>query len=73
MGKKNTTLSDQLRRLMESSGKSRNAIAIATGIDPATLCRFVQRKGGLSTDGLDKIGEYLKLVLSVEKPAKGKK
>ena len=68
MGKR-ITLTDQLRQALETSGKSRYQIGQETGIDPATLCRFVQGKGGLSIDGLDRIADCLGLNLTTDRPA----
>ncbi len=73
MKPKRTKLSDQLRAAIEGSGKSRYQISLETGIDAATLCRFMKCKGGLSVDGLDKIGECLGLSLTTAtKPRKPK-
>lgn len=52
--------SDQLRRLIETSGESRYAICKATGLQQATLTRFMQGKGGLSVEGLDKLAGHLR-------------
>jgi transcriptional regulator with XRE-family HTH domain len=69
MKAKRTKLTDQLRQAIEGGPKSRYQIAKETGIDNATLCRFVQGKGGLSMDGLDLIAECLGLNLTTERPA----
>lgn len=74
MSKKRIRLSDQLRQAIETSGKSRYQIGKETGIDPATLCRFMQEQSGLSTDGLDRIADCLGLNFIVEeKPQRAKK
>ena len=39
-----------------------------TGIDEATLSRFVHGKGGLSIEGLDAIGEPLGLRIVANEP-----
>ena len=71
MGHKRIKLSDQLRKAIDASAKSRNRIGQETGIDPATLCRFMHKEGGLSTDGLDRIADCLGLNLTTEnKPLK---
>ena len=31
----------------------------------STLCRFMGRKGGLSLDALDRLGEYLRLTVAL--------
>ena len=65
MGKRKTrkpaTLSDQLRHIIEAGALSRYEIAKQSGVDASQLHRFVKRKGRLTTDSLDKIGEVLKL------------
>jgi len=66
MKRKCTKLSDQLRKLIEASGESCNQISREAGIDKATLSRFMNGKGGLSTDGLDRIADYLGLNLTAE-------
>jgi DNA transposition AAA+ family ATPase len=54
-------LSETLKRLIENSGQSRYQIWRATGIDQATLSRFMNGKGGLSVEALDAIAEFLDL------------
>lgn len=66
-------LTDQLRRAIEGGPKSRYQIAKETGIDEATLSRFVHYKGGLSMDGLDAIAECLGLSLTTATKPRGKK
>jgi len=65
MGKRKTqkpaTLSDQLRQIIEAGELSRYEIAKRSGVDASQLHRFVQGKGRLTTDSLDKIGAVLKL------------
>lgn len=67
------TLTDQLRQAIEDSGLTRYEIAKRTGIDQATLSRFVTRKLGLSMEALDALGECLGLsIVSTRKPTKRK-
>ena len=54
-------LTDQLRRIIEDSGQSRYAICKATSTDQGSMSRFMARKGWLSGESLDRIGEYLGL------------
>jgi transcriptional regulator with XRE-family HTH domain len=68
-GKK--SFSDQLRDAIRDCGLTRYAIAKRSGIDQATLSRFMAAKGGLSVEGLDRIAESIGLRLVVEK-RKGK-
>jgi len=67
MGKKRTKLSDQLRQAIETADKSRYVLAQETGIDQATLSRFMHGKGGLSTEGMDLLGESLGLELKLKR------
>jgi transcriptional regulator with XRE-family HTH domain len=73
MARKPTKLSDQIRQAIETCGKTRYQIGQETGIDQATLCRFMSGKGGLSIPVLDRLGEYLGLNITTEsKPRKPK-
>ena len=62
---KSKTFSDELRDAIATAGISRNQISLQTGIDPATLSRFVHGKGGLSTEALDKIAAALGLHVAI--------
>jgi plasmid maintenance system antidote protein VapI len=57
----NQKLSDEIRDAVNSSGMSRYGIAKALGIAESTMSRFVNGKGGLSMDYLDRLGELLGL------------
>lgn len=61
MGKKRERLTDQLRRAIKTSDKSMGRIARESGIDIATISRFIHGRGGLSMDGLDGIADSLGL------------
>ena len=63
MARERTKLSDQLRRAIDASDKSRYRISKETGIAQETLSRFMSGKGGLSIDGIDKLAECLGLRL----------
>ena len=70
MSDKKTSLTDQLRQLIESGELSRYQLWQQTGIDQAVLSKFVNHKGGLSMESLDKIGELLDLQITKKpKPA----
>lgn len=56
------TVSERLRRAIETSGETRYAIAQATGVNQSTLSRFMHG-GGLTSENLDRIAEYLGLEL----------
>jgi DNA-binding phage protein len=64
MGKKPKTLTDQLRAAITTSDKTMGQIARGSGIDIATISRFIHRKGGLSMDGLDSIARCLGVSLT---------
>ena len=68
MKRKPVKLSKQVRQAIENCGKTRYQISQDTGIDQATLCRFMGGKGGLSIPVLDTLGEYLGLRLVADKP-----
>jgi len=71
---KRLTFTDQVRKAVLESGLSRYELWKRTGIDQATLCRFVHGQGGLSTKGFDKLAEVLGLQVVVRKRGrKGKK
>jgi plasmid maintenance system antidote protein VapI len=54
-------LSDELRDAVNASGLSRYAIAKAIGVAASTLSRFMNGKGGLSMDYIDRLGGLLDL------------
>lgn len=53
------TFTEQLRHLIATSGQTCYSIAAATGIDKATLSRFMNAKGGLSGPNQDILAEHL--------------
>ncbi len=71
MTQKRIKLSEQVRQAIDACGKTRYQISKDTGIDQATLCRFMGGKGGLSIPILDRLGEYLGLRIVADR-AKGK-
>jgi plasmid maintenance system antidote protein VapI len=58
---KNSKLSDQIRNAVKSSGMSRYSICKTLGVAESTMSRFVNSKGGLSMEILDRLGELLGL------------
>jgi plasmid maintenance system antidote protein VapI len=68
--KKHIPLSDQVRQVIETSGKTRYVISKETGIGQDTLSLFVNGKRGLSMEVLDKLGEYLGLRVVADMPDK---
>lgn len=75
MTKKKSTpkLSDQLREFITNAPLGQNQIAREADLDRATLSRFLNKTGGLSVDGLDRIAGVLGLELVETKPPKAKK
>ena len=70
MTKKQLSLTDQLKAAIMGAEKSMGQIARESGIDIATISRFVHGKGGLSMEGLDAIGKCLRLRIVSDKPDK---
>lgn len=68
----NESFTDQLRRLIDASGLSRYAICQRIDMDQATMSRFMNRKGGLSMEALDRLGELLGLEIRPESGRKTK-
>ena len=66
--KRTNKLSDQLRQIVETCGKSRYAISKETGIDESALSRFVHGERGLSMAALDKLGKCLGLSFTTKAP-----
>lgn len=73
MRTKHAKLSDRLREAVRGGGKSRYQISKETGIDEATLSRFVHGKGGLSMEGIDAVAECLGLELTPTEQPRAKK
>jgi transcriptional regulator with XRE-family HTH domain len=55
------SFSDQIRAAVDGSGLSRYRICKDVGIAQATLSRFMNGKGGLSMDSLDRLAALLNL------------
>jgi len=72
MGKKRTKLmSDQLRQAIDDSGVTRYRIAKETGISESALSLFYNGHRGLSMEAMDRLGEYLGLlIVTKRKPHK---
>lgn len=60
-------MSDEIREAVNASGKSRYAIAKILGIAESTMSRFMNGKGGLSMNSIDRLAELLRLHI-VAKP-----
>ncbi len=61
-----------LRTALERCGQTRYAVSKATGIPESTLSRFVAGGKPLRGENIDKLSEYLGLVLTM-KPGKARK
>lgn len=74
MEPKRVKLSDQIRQAVDGCGQTRYAIAKATGIDQATLSRFMSGERGLPMKTLDRLADYLDLNIAAKggKARKGK-
>jgi plasmid maintenance system antidote protein VapI len=59
-------LSDEIRDAVVGSGMSRYAISKALGIAESTMSRFVNGKGGLSMDYVDRLSELLGLHIVIK-------
>ncbi|MBX7168588.1 MAG: hypothetical protein K1X74_19790 [Pirellulales bacterium] len=61
--------------MIRTSGRTGYRISKDTGIDAATLSRFMTGKGGLSPANLDTLGHYFGWVISAKaiKPRTAKK
>lgn len=62
------TITDTLRQAIIDSGKSHRAIATATGIQRASIYRFVRGDQSIRLDVADKLAEYF----GIECRVKGK-
>lgn len=64
-------LSEQLRNAIEKAGVSRYEISKATGVSQSTLSKFVLgTRPGISFEAMDRVGEYLGLVIVKKQPKK---
>lgn len=68
MASKPKKLSDQIRRAVVESGRSRNAICVEINLDPAVMSRFVAGKSFLSQRSMDRLGDALGLRIAVDGP-----
>ena len=59
MAAKQKTFTEQIRHLIDASGETCYRIGKETGIDTATLSRFMNGKGGLAMPNLHALAEHL--------------
>ena len=64
------TVSEQLKKAILSSKKTRYAIAVGSGIDHAVLRRFLKGERDIKLQTADKLAEYFGLKLSKTPKAK---
>jgi plasmid maintenance system antidote protein VapI len=62
------SFSDQLRRAIDESGMSRYAVCKAIGVHQSTMSKFMNGKGGMSIEALDRLGELLGLHVTGKRP-----
>jgi transcriptional regulator with XRE-family HTH domain len=60
---KKLTVSERIRRAIETADVSRYEIAQRTGLEESALSRFVSKKRGLSMEALDALAEFFALEL----------
>ena len=65
---KRIKLSDQIRQAIDTCGLSRNRVCKGTGIDKATISRFMSGERGLPTPALDRLADFLGLNITMEGP-----
>ena len=63
---------DELRKAIKASSKTRYRLWQETGIDQALLARFMNRKGGLSIESIEKLIEALGLEIIIKPKKTGK-
>ncbi len=72
MAKRRVMLSDQVRQAVDDCGMTRYAIWKATGIDQASLSRFVAGERRLSMDSLDRLADLLDLNITTGRRRRSK-
>jgi transcriptional regulator with XRE-family HTH domain len=60
---KKQTVSERIRRAVETADVTRYRIAQETGLEESALSRFVSRERGLSMEALDALAEFFGLEL----------
>ena len=66
----NSRLSDQLRKAILQSDKTRYRISIETGIAQSILSRFINQDAGLSLENVDRICDCIGARLVLVRPVK---
>jgi len=70
MSKRRTSLTDQVRRAILTSGLTRYRISQETGVDHAALSRFMAGKTSLTLTSLDRMADVLGLDVVARGPAR---
>ena len=70
MSKTHQKLIDQIRQAARESRMSQNALARVTGVDVASVNRFITGKRGLSMEGINSLADVLNLRIVATKPVK---
>jgi DNA-binding Xre family transcriptional regulator len=65
-------ITTRLRRAIESSDRSRYALAKESGVSESTLCKFMAG-GSLRLDSVDRLCDVLELELTPKRKTKSKK
>ena len=68
MDRKQSKLSDQVRKAASECGISQYALSRVTGIDKAAMSRFISGERGLSIENLDALADVLNLRIVAGKP-----
>ena len=66
------TFSEELRRAIRQSGKTRYRISKDTGVSEAVLCKFMKAEHGMLLPSIDRLYVYLGLRLVAEGEVKPK-
>jgi transcriptional regulator with XRE-family HTH domain len=66
-------LLDEIRRAVETSGKTRYRIAKESGVSAGQLSRLVNGERGMTVETIERLAEYLGLKISIQPKNKTKK
>lgn len=62
-------LVDEIRRAVETSGKTRYRIAKESGVSAGQLSRLVNGERGMTVDTIERLADYLGLQITIEPKA----
>lgn len=66
-------LLDEIRRAVETSGKTRYRIAKESGVSAGQLSRLVNGERGMAVETIERLADYLGLKITIEPRNKTKK